>query len=259
MPEQGGGTAADHRYDHLWHCDELGPEVDRFALRYEEAGGDREIPSCPGWTADDLAGHLGLIHRWAEHLVRVLAPSRISARTMGLDTGPPTPQWIRAGGEQLVRTLRGAGPEEPMWAWGADQHVRFWSRRQLHETLVHRLDLDLAVGRAPEVEAPVAIDAVDELLGNLSAAAAFSPDVTELRGSGTLRFQASDQAGWSVTLKPDGFDVSPHSPFADVEVESTPTLLLLVLYRRCPRRTPGVAVRGDTSLLDFWLDHSALQ
>ena len=27
-----------------------------------------------------------------------------------------------------------------MWAWGPDKHARFWPRRLLHETAVHRGD-----------------------------------------------------------------------------------------------------------------------
>jgi hypothetical protein len=29
-----------------------------------------------------------------------------------------------------------------MWAWGPDKHARFWSRRMLHETAVHRVTGD---------------------------------------------------------------------------------------------------------------------
>ena len=62
-----------------------------------------------------------------------------------------------------------ADPGSSMWAWGADQHARFWSRRQLHETLVHRCDLELAQSGRPSVPAHLAADTIDEFLDNLAA------------------------------------------------------------------------------------------
>ena len=148
--------------------------------------------------------HLGTVHRWAEHLVRARAPKRISSSDMALGEPHPSAPWLRAGGEALVATLRAADPDAPMWAWGADQHVRFWSRRQLHETLVHRTDAELALGRAPGAEPAVAVDAIDEFLVNLKGAAAFSPEVRNIRGDGELlSFRATDEdREWSVEFAP---------------------------------------------------------
>lgn len=261
-PEEGrGGSGAGvQRSDHAWHCSWLEEEITRFADAYEAIDGEAPVPSCPGWSAEALASHLGMVHRWAEHLVRVRARARISAKQMSLDKGPPTAEWIREGGSRLVRTLRSVDPAEEMWAWGPDQHARFWSRRQLHETLVHRVDLELAGGRPSVIDAEVAIDGVDELLGNLASAAAFSPGVAELRGAGQrLRLQAGDRAGWTVVLDESGFHVAEHGPVPDAELAAEPGPLLLVLYRRWPRGTAGVIVRGDVGLVDFWLQHSALR
>jgi uncharacterized protein (TIGR03083 family) len=255
-----GSGAGAHRNDHAWHCSWLEGEITRFADAYQAIDGGTPVPSCPGWSADALASHLGMVHRWAEHLVRVRAPARISASQMNLDKGPPTPEWIREGGNRLVRTLHSVDPAEEMWSWGPDQHARFWSRRQLHETLVHRVDLELASDRSSEIDAEVAIDAVDELLGNLASAAAFSPAVAELRGAGQrLRLQAGDRAGWTVILDERGFHVTEHGPAPDAELAAEPAPLLLVLYRRWPRRSAGVIARGDVGLVDFWLRHSALR
>ena len=157
-------------------------------------------------------------------------------------------------------------PEEPMWAWGADRHVRFWSRRQLHETLVHRMDAELALGRAPAAAASVAADAVDEFLANLPRAVYFSPKVANLRGDDVrLEFRATDEdRAWWVTLRAEGFDVatatsSPQEVSAQATLTGPAETLLLVLYRRLRVGTTGVAVSGDTSLVDFWLANSALE
>jgi uncharacterized protein (TIGR03083 family) len=180
---------------------------------------------------------------------------------MDLDPGPPTPAWIVEGGTGLLATLRHSDPEAEMWAWGADHHVRFWSRRQLHETLVHRIDLALAGGAEPTAEPEVAADAIDEFLVNLSSAAVFSPGVRELRGSGSrLAFTELDEGRrWVVALEPDGISVARHDMTAEAELEASALELLLVLYRRQPLREARANRRGDQDLLGFWLDHSALE
>lgn len=170
--------------DHQERCTLLEDEVARLAGAMAAVGLATPVPSCPGWTVADLGLHLGTVHRWAEGLVRTRAQRRIGSSGDVLDEGPPGPEWIREGGAALLATLRAADPDAPMWAWGPDRHVRFWSRRMLHETLVHRMDVELAGGCEPRVASPVAADAIDELLVNLPSAAHFSPGVRDLRGDG---------------------------------------------------------------------------
>jgi len=247
--------------DHGQHCAALEMEIEQFALTLDTAPLDAAVPTCPGWTVEGLASHLGTIHRWAEHLVRTLAPRYQSSRDMDLDLGPVNAGWIRRGGAALLETLRGARPDAPMWAWGTDQHARFWSRRQLHETLVHRADLELASGRPPVASPDVAGDAIDELLVNLKAAQVFSPNVAELRGDGqVLAITATDvPANWSIRLTPAGFDVKQEGGTGDARLSGPALELLLVLYRRRALAASSLLVEGDGDLADFWLAHSALQ
>lgn len=247
--------------DHLENCGALEKEIGRFADLLNVAEPQLLIPSCPGWTATDLGGHLGSVHRWAEHLVRILAPVRISSEDMDLDNGPVTPEWIRDGGSRLVSTLRSSFPDEAMWAWGIDQHVRFWSRRQLHETLVHRMDIDLALGHSPGAEPEIAVDAIDEFFENLASAVRFSPNVRELRGVGErLRMHVSDrEKSWTLALVPDGYELCDDAASVDAELKAPATKLFLILYRRIPLESPEAFTFGDTKLIDFWLAHSALQ
>jgi uncharacterized protein (TIGR03083 family) len=254
--------------DHFEHCDLLEAEVERFAALLDEPVLGTPVPSCPDWTVEDLTTHLGTIHRWAEHLVRSLAPERIGPSAMGLGEAEPSGPWIQAGGSALVATLRAADPAAPMWAWGKDHHVRFWSRRQLHETLVHRMDVELALGLLPNTTPAVAADAIDEFLVNLANAAYFSPRVKNLRGDGTrVVFRASDEdRAWTVVLAEDGFTIEDGANGADgagapsvATLEGPALPLLLVIYRRRPLTTPGVVQRGDPAVVDFWMANSALE
>jgi uncharacterized protein (TIGR03083 family) len=247
--------------DHLEHCEELEAEIARFSRVLGDSDLARSVPSCPAWSVRDLGEHLGQVHRWAEHLVREVAQVRISPENMGLSLGPVSPTWMLEGGAQLLSTLRTCEPNRAMWAWGADQHARFWSRRQLHETLMHRIDLELARGVLSHVDAIVAADAIDEFLVNLPGAARFSPGVTQLVGSGSrLAFSEGDgKRRWVLMLAEDGIVYLPDDERADVELTATSLNLLLVLYRRKGLKDVDFSVTGDRELLDFWLAHSALE
>ncbi len=247
--------------DHRQHCDALGVEVERFATALERTDFDLVVPSCPDWSVHNLAEHLGHVHRWAEHLVRVLAPQRISSDDMGFERGPVDVPWLRRGGEQLLATLRRSDPDAAMWAWGLDQHVRFWSRRQLHETMVHRVDLELTAGTDPYVEPAVASDAIDEFLVNLERAHYFSPKVRELHGHGeTLRFSSLDVSGdWTIELYDEGFRLVDGAASPNVTLAGSASDVLFVLYRRRPLGEGALKVEGDRDLLDFWLTSSALE
>jgi uncharacterized protein (TIGR03083 family) len=247
--------------NHREDCDALEVEIDRFATVFEGANNATMVPSCPEWSIHDLAEHLGHVHRWAEHIVRVRATQRVPSAEMDFARGPVSAAWIRSGGVSLLATLRGANPDEPMWAWGADQHLRFWSRRQLHETFVHRLDLELAVGRTPVVDALVAIDAIDEFLVNLESAGDFSPQVREIRGGNELlRVAATDVAvTWTIQLTESGFRLVESTQPPHVELSGSAKDLLMVLFRRQAIVDANVVVNGDRTLIDFWLANSAFE
>jgi uncharacterized protein (TIGR03083 family) len=170
-------------------------------------------------------------------------------------------EWLRSGGHALAVTLRGADPEESMWAWGADQHVRFWSRRQFHETLVHRIDLELAMGVKSVVEPAIALDAVDEFLANAKS----DRDITIAARSSheqgeRLKIATVDgTTAWNVVLRSDGYDFVEELPAADAIITAEPRELLMLLLRRRPRSECDVTIEGDESLVGHWLDGTAFQ
>lgn len=63
--------------DHVESCNALKLEIARFSAVLSSLSLDQPVATCPGWTVFDLAEHLGLIHRWAEELVRLRSPVRI--------------------------------------------------------------------------------------------------------------------------------------------------------------------------------------
>lgn len=245
--------------DHIENCNELELEVARFSNVMSSLSLDQDVATCPGWTVFDLAEHLGVIHRWAEELVRLRSPVRIARESSDAERAAVSPKWISDGGDLLVTTLLAANADDEMWAWGLDQHVRFWSRRQLHETLVHRMDLELAAQRDPRAEDAIAIDAIDEYLTNIEKVAGHSPDVSLLRGHGEkMAFRIRDvETLWSITFGKDGFSVSSTEGRFDAELVGSPVDVLLVILRRRGIDHGNVELLGDRQLIDFWLTHSA--
>ncbi|HEX7096163.1 MAG TPA: maleylpyruvate isomerase family mycothiol-dependent enzyme [Acidimicrobiales bacterium] len=249
--------------DHREACDRLPSVIDRFAGVLAGADPTAEVPTCPGWSVAKLAKHVGITHRWASTVVRTRATERIDIRS--IDAGVPSdprdlPAWIRAGGEELVATLRDAPPGDATWAWGADQHVRFWSRRMLHEGTVHTADLELACGQQPSAIPPEqAVDAIDELLENLPHAAAFAPAIATLRGDGeSLHLHATDVDGeWMIELHPDGFRWDHAHGKGTVAVRGRAGDVVLLLYNRLPASDERFTCFGEVALLERWVSASA--
>lgn len=146
---------------------------------------DSPVPSCPGWRVAELVAHVGVVHRHKDHIVRDLLTE--NPGTAGLE--PPRDNadllsWYQEGLDLLTDTLRTANPDAPAWSWhAADQTVGFWFRRMAHETTVHRVDAEQAAGAEPApIDADLAVDGLDEVLGPVMAAYAsessceFHPD-----------------------------------------------------------------------------------
>ena len=237
-------------------------------LRDEIQGADLAVPvpSCPGWTINQLVRHLGGGHAWAEEIVRTratLPPSDSHFRELSRYAGEDPAvlgDWLIEGAERLADTLRAAGPDAPLWTPVAGGNAAFYARRFAHETLIHGADATLALGRPVVVDGSVAGDAVEEWLelGSLPEMLDFHPRQRELLGPGrTIRLHATDvPADWLVDLTGGGGIAWRRSAEAAAVTVSAPlTDLLLILYRRRPVRADGV--EGEAGLLDFWLDRVA--
>ncbi|MEU6665937.1 maleylpyruvate isomerase family mycothiol-dependent enzyme [Streptomyces sp. NPDC046727] len=247
-------------------------ETRRFADTVRGADPAGAVPSCPDWTLADLTEHVGTAQRWFCALLtrRVQEPPRSRDVELGLpERAQDYADWVAGGAPGVSAVLRETDPHEAMWAWGEDQHARFWARRMLFETLVHRMDAEHALGRASDVDPVLAADGVDEFLVNLPYAGLFAPEVTKLRGDGEIiAFRCAGPDGaigeeWRVRLDGDGFRLLPNSG-SDTEAEANTAAvrgqaadLLLLLYGRRSHRDPAFSVSGDVTVLDRWFAHTA--
>ncbi|MEZ5322347.1 MAG: maleylpyruvate isomerase family mycothiol-dependent enzyme [Microthrixaceae bacterium] len=253
-------TPADTPYAVL--IDALAAEGSRMAATLAHEGPaalNRPVPTCPGWTIADLVAHVGSVHRRACHVVETRAQRGRAFVELVVD--PPRPEslarWVGDGADTLRDALRDATPDESLWTWGDGRNARWWARRQHAETLVHRLDLELALGSTPEADPALAAEAVDEGLSNVAASGRFHDRVAELRGEGSLHLHATDTAGeWTITLRDDGFDIGHDHTKGTVAARGPAIALLGALTGRGP--VEALDRFGQTALLEWWIERSGL-
>lgn len=255
-------------WTHLRHTEAAFEEIGRMAAVVRGRDGTAPVPTCPGWDLRELVAHTGAVHRWAAAMVRDAADHRYDRAAM--DLGLPGDfagyaDWLEEGAVQLAEALKGRDPDTEMWGWAGERprRARFWSRRQLHETVVHRADAEIALGIVPEVDEDVAADGVAEFLDVLPYAR-WRPLLAELKGDGqTLAWRAETGPAWLVRLTPEGFAYersdAPGGVAADVtadvtvRAETTGDLMLALWGRREP-----AAVEGDAALLDWWRERAKI-
>jgi uncharacterized protein (TIGR03083 family) len=152
-------------------------------------GLEAAVPSCPGWTVADVVAHTGTVHRNRGRIV----VERLMEDPDEEETGDPatvTVDWYRAGLGSLVEALEASGPGTRVWTWHPpDQSAGFWARRMAHETLIHRIDAELAHGAVTPIDAGLAADGVEEVLdvyvGGIPAWATFTPGDARVRLTST--------------------------------------------------------------------------
>lgn len=222
------------------------------------------VPHCPGWTLRDLTAHVGLVYRWVTRVVRGerrTGPDRQELRSLE-DPDPADGialiERVRSAHADLVHSLETARPDLACWTvWPSPSPRTFWIRRQVFETLVHRVDAQNSAAErmsdGTDLVARVAADGVDEMAcGFINRYAAhLRADVAS-----TIELQATDTGGrWWIRLN-SAAPTSGRGRSAaalgrnDVEVEATAGELFLLLWNRRP--AADLLVRGDRAALDNW-------
>jgi uncharacterized protein (TIGR03083 family) len=214
----------------------------------EVSGGlDITVPWVPEWRARDLVGHLGTVHRWATYILRAgsTEPPPAEARQSPPDDDNLL-EWYETGLVELVATLRTTPPEAPAWHMSpaAEKIAASWARRQAHELVVHRMDLE-AAARVPHArtDSELAEDGVDEVLGIVVPRWAHTAPLAG--ADATIGVSCTDTGRtWSVRVVRGEVTVRPQrTGDEDASVHGDATALLLHLWGR----PADVVVDGDAS------------
>jgi uncharacterized protein (TIGR03083 family) len=214
----------------------------------DAAGADptAPVPAAPGWDTTELLRHVGLVHARTSVILRTGTMERPS-RQNGMLSEPPRDgvlDWYRATLAELVVDLRALDdPDRPVYAFSPrHQRAGFWPRRMAHETTVHRVDAQQAVGRpAGPIEPAFAGDGIDEVFS------VFVPTLGADRSPGdgrTVHIHATDVEGeWLIRFDPGHVAVETSHAKGDAAVRGPAGELLLWLWGRLP--LDGFDVFGD--------------
>ncbi len=237
------------------HLDFLQHEGELLALAATGVDPDTPVATVPDWRSRDLVRHVGGIHRWAATTIREARTARYDTTLLEVVGEWPTDAdlvaWFRDGHAGLVQTLRDADPDLDCWSFfAAPTPVAFWTRRQTHETAIHRADAQSCSGSVSPYDAELAADGVDEILVGFAARPGRYPTDPPV-----VRLRATDlDRDWLVRLGPDHTEVAPGGPdgTSDVTVEAPASDLYLLLWNRIPPE--AVALQGDPGVLSVWRD-----
>lgn len=252
--------------------------AERFAIAVAATPMGAAVPTCPAWSAYDLVCHLGNVHAWAATIVETCRRAAEQNDEPRSRKPKAVSEWYAGKAEDLYEVLRTTDPEAPCWNFAFEAgFAGFWSRRQLHETTIHTVDLLGCTGGEAVIDPEVAADGVDEVLtvflprmhdrGHLAdLTAPLCLVATDVRRSWTLSPRAvvadpraglpvqprgsTAESAPAVVLGPPRV-VSRRHPGAD-QVAAPAETLYRVLWGRGVREE--LTVTGDHARVDAFLD-----
>jgi uncharacterized protein (TIGR03083 family) len=204
----------------------LAAEQAAFAALAAATDPARPVPACAPWTVDDLVRHLAAVHRW------VVATTRLAPDDDVPDDGPFDRAATAADYPSAAAALRAAlaDPGRGCPTLAGPGTAGWWARRQLHETLVHRLDLAAAAGLPADADPGTAADCVAEVV-----------DTMQPR---QVRLGRMPAPATGIRLAtPSGSWTLGGAPVA--EVAGPELAVALLLWRRTTLADPRLAVTGD--------------
>lgn len=214
----------------------------------DAAGADlaAPVPATPGWDTTELLRHVATVHSRACVVLRTGTMER-PTRENGMLPEPPDGDaldWFRDTLATLVAELRAVDdPQRPVYSFSpSHRRAGFWPRRMAHETTVHRVDAEQAVGRPlGPIDPAVAVDGIDEVFSVYVPAAAGARSPGDGR---TVHLHATDAEGeWLIRFDPGDVAIETGHAKGDAAVRGPAGELLLWLWGRLP--LDGLEVFGD--------------
>jgi uncharacterized protein (TIGR03083 family) len=167
-------------------------------------GLDAPVPSCPGWTVDDVVRHVAQVY---DHKVEVLKLGALPDPWPPDSSGRESLQWYDEARTALVAALEAAGTEAQTWTFNPrDSTSGFWYRRMAHESLVHRIDVEQAHDVVTPIDPDLALDGIDEVLYPTLGGPWWEEGDTEFPIDATLRITALGRS-WTIRADATSVDV----------------------------------------------------
>jgi uncharacterized protein (TIGR03083 family) len=213
------------------------------------AGLDASVEACPGWDVARLLGHVGQVYAFIEQI----APSGSTERPTVEPAELPDPahalEWCRERHSSLITVLRALDADAPAWNWAGTGKAGFFHRRMAHETLIHRWDVETAVGAVTPIDGDLGGDCVDELL-HVGLQYSTNPNRTFSYPKGSLHLHRTDGEGeWLARVEGGALIITREHAKGDVAVRGAGGDLALYLWGRPAQ---NLDVFGDADLADAW-------
>jgi uncharacterized protein (TIGR03083 family) len=242
--------------------------LEREAGRVLEIAGDAgadmgwPVPTCPGWTFGQLVEHVGRVYAMVATAVTGDPDRPVERATIPRRPDAQAPaEWFGERLGILLPLLREVPETARAWNFvdGPGSPVSFWWRRQAHETLIHRVDAELAAGAAVgEVAPAVAADGLGDFL-TLAGLRLVEWDELELGAGPTIHLHADDAgagagavaAEWTIDVERRTYSVAHLK--ADVAVRGPAWALDRWCWRRDVAADAGVLeIFGDRAAAEAW-------
>jgi uncharacterized protein (TIGR03083 family) len=213
-------------------------------------GSPVEVPSCPGWTTDDLAKHMAHVYLGQAFVVETGSQAQNKEHLAPYPRTQNYLEFMSWGFEAITKALDIDRSERPTWSWHhSDQSVDFWFRRMAHETVIHRIDAQQAVGSVTPIDEALALDGVDEVLDFLPLMGSW-PEVPNV-DFGIVSIVASTKGGvkvWDLRFTSEAASVSAASESnvaARLVISGDAEAMDLYLWGRIDSSDPRISITGE--------------
>lgn len=209
-----------------------------------------DVPSCPGWTTKDLAKHMAHVYLGQAYVVETGSQAENKEHLAPYPRTEDFMEFMSWGFAAITKALDINRPERATWSWHHSDHtVDFWFRRMAHETVIHRIDAEQAVGAVSEIDEVLALDGVDEVLDFLPLMGSW-PEVPNI-DFGIVSIVATTKSGtqvWDLHFTDQAATVSAAdqpNPAARLVISGDAEAMDLYLWGRIESSDPRISITGD--------------
>lgn len=226
---------------------------------------DTPVPTCGGWTLQQLFRHVGRGNRWCAQIISERRNQPLDPREVR-DGKPPDDMdaaidWLDRGAQLVIDAVDHVGADVRVWTFIGPRPAGWWIRRRVHEVTIHRADAALALGLPVELPPDLAADALSEWIELATVDKRHAPGLD--RGQSIHLHATEDKLGptgeWTIAHDEDGLWWSHSHGKGDVALRGPVTGLLLATLRRRSAADAGLEVFGDTAVWDGWLERTPFE
>lgn len=213
------------------------------------------VPDCPQWNVGDLVLHVGRIHHFFAEMVRSGRDRPFPLSEIAAPTGSDVIMWAQKGKDSFVAEVVAHESTDFAWSWTQDKTVAWVLRRLLHETLVHRWDLENAVGDTMPTDATVASDCIDEFLMSFVVGRKSDNQLP----AGSVHLHCTDTKGeWMLKFSEQGIELTREHAKGDVAIRGKAEDLARLLWRRAILNADEFEVFGNSEVAEAFLSYPRL-